>query len=109
MEEDIKEWKDRGYLKRSIRDERIERFNREGWIYVGNYKNEKWLESNLKFDKRMKPNEIVDSYRMTKSSVNVRDKGSSKGKLKTGLKKGYEVHIKKIAVFGDYVWAKIKY
>ena len=109
LREDIVEWKEKGYLRQTIKEEKIEKFSRNGWVYLGSYKNKKWKKHNFEFKKNMNPNDIVDTYISSTVNVNIRVNGKSKSKKVGGLKIGDEVQVKKIREIKSDIWAKVKY
>ena len=109
LKEDVLTWKKIGYLKRTLKDEIKAKFSREGWVYLGKYIKREWKISNFRFDKNIKPDDVVDTFISARMNLNVRTQAKVGGKHIASLKIGDEVQVKKIRKYKTHIWAKIGY
>ena len=111
LKEEVKRGKEKDYLRRAINDEnRRIKYTRDGWVYLGEYKNGKWKTQNFEFNKSSNPFDLKGSYQTAKFRQNIRIRLGRKGKIISGLKKDDDVKIIDVEVNKKfYIWAKIKY
>ncbi len=83
-------------------------FRKEGWVYLGEYYDKKWIKKYFKFNSSISPKKLINTYQISKGKLYVRTKAYF-GNIIGGLKNGEKVKIIKIEEIGVYKWAYVKY
>jgi len=81
---------------------------KRGWVYLGEYNDQEWIEQHFKFDKQTSPKALVNTYQVSKSTLNIRKKAFW-GDVIGVLHEREKVKIIKVEDIGVYKWGYIEH
>ena len=81
---------------------------KRGWVYLGEYNDQEWIEQHFKFDTYTSPKALVNTYQVSKSTLNIRKKAFW-GDVIGVLHEREKVKIIKVEDIGVYKWGYIEH
>jgi len=81
---------------------------KKGWVYLGEYADNKWLKRNFSFNKYTTPKKLINTYQIPTITLNMRTEAYF-GNIIGRLDRGKKVKIIKILNLGNYQWGYIEY